>query len=103
MLGCMRTIVAIFLVGALCGCTPRYNYSGSLPAAEKAIASKGFGVVLLIPESRGDTWVRYRVIRDASGIYITNGIAEVRVESGKVAIKAPSDLRTSIKEALGVK
>jgi hypothetical protein len=87
----------------LCGCTPRYQYPGTLPAAEKAIASKGFGLVLLVPESRGDTWVRYRVIRDTSGIYITNGTAQVRVESGRVSISGPAEVRAAIKDALGVK
>jgi hypothetical protein len=73
------------------------------PQLRKRSRVKGFGLVLLVAESRGDTWVRYRVIRDTSGIYITNGTAKVRVESGLVSISGPADVRASIKDALGVK
>jgi hypothetical protein len=94
----LLSIAAFFALG---GYSHSYQYSGTLQTAEHAIANKGFGLVLLLPEAQGDAWIRYRVVHDTSGIYITNGIVKVTVESGRVWIRGPADLRTSIKEALG--
>jgi hypothetical protein len=102
-LGFMRRRFPFVLAALLVGCAERYPYSGTVADAERAISTAPMSLTLLSIEARGDTWIRYRIVHDASGLYITNGTATVRVEGGRVAISGPAAERAAIKEALKVR
>jgi hypothetical protein len=93
----------LFIAVILVGCADRYPYSGTLADAERAISTAALGLTHLAVEARGDTWIRYRVVHDTSGIYITNGAATVRVEGGPVAVSGPARVREAIRDSLKVK
>jgi hypothetical protein len=95
--------LCIFIAVILAGCADRYPYSGTIADAERAIAAAPMGLTRLSGEGRGDTWIRYRVVHDTSGIYITNGTATVRVEQGRITVSGPARVRESIRDSLKLK
>src|SRR6266545_4280971 len=99
----MKRLLPFLVAAVLVGCADRYPYSGTVADAERAISAAPMGLALLSFEARGDTWVRYRIVHDTSGIYITNGTATVTVEHGRVSISGPSAVRGAIRDSLKVK
>jgi hypothetical protein len=93
-------IVAILLVG--CN-REQHSYTGTIADADRDLVAAPMGLTHLAVEARGDTWVRYHIIHESSGIYITNGTAGIRVEYGQIGILGPADVRRMIREALKLK
>jgi len=99
----MKRLAPVIVAVLLIGCAERHPYSGTIADAKRAISAAPMGLTFLLIEAQGDTWVRYRIVHDTSGIYITNGTATVRVEAGLVSISGPAHERATIREALKVR
>jgi hypothetical protein len=61
------------------------------------------GLITLVPEERGENWIRYRLVKDASGLIWTNGAATIQVEGGKAILSGSGEVRSHIAHALKLK
>ena len=100
--GKMKRLCLIATV-VLIGCAKRYPYSGTPADVERGISMLQLGLTKLVIHERGETWIRYRIIQDASGMYITNGSVTVRVEDGQISVTGPRHVREAIYTSLKVK
>jgi hypothetical protein len=99
----MKRLVFIWVAVILVGCSHKYSYTGTVADVESTILAEPSGMVHLQVEARDTNWLRYRMVRDMSGLWITNGAATVRVEGGYVVLKGSDDVRDHIARALKVK
>jgi len=93
----VRFLLPIFIAGLLVGCSHKYPYTGTIADAEP------LGLIHLTGEALGDDWIRYRMVRDTSGLWITNGAATMRVKSGQVTLSGSAEVRGYIAQALKLK
>jgi len=99
----MKRLAFILVAGLLVGCTHKYSYPGTIADAERAILTEPLGLIHLRVEARGTNWLRYRMVRDVSGLWITNGAATVKVEGEHVVLNGSGQVRDHITRALKVK
>jgi hypothetical protein len=98
--GCVKSLVPLLLTGLLTACSHKYSYSGTIEDAERAVAAEPLGLIHLTVEARGTNWIRYRMVRDTSGIWLTNGAATMRVEADRVILRGSSEVRGHLARAL---
>ena len=99
----MKRLAFILVAGLLVGCTHKYFYTGTIADAERAILTEPLGLIHLRVEARGTNWLRYRMVRDVSGLWITNGAATIRVEGERLVLSGSGEVRDRITRALKVK
>ena len=99
----VKFLLPIFIAGLLVGCSHKYPYTGTIADAERAVLAEPLGLIHLNGEARGDDWIRYRMVRDTSGLWITNGAATMRVKSGQVTLSGSAEVRGYIAQALKLK
>src|SRR5882672_8289239 len=89
----MKRLAPILVGVLLVGCSHKYPYAGTIADVERAILAEPLGLVHLTVEAGGTNWLRYRMVKDVSGIWLTNVAATVRVESGHVILSGSSEVR----------
>jgi hypothetical protein len=98
----MKRLAFILIAGLLVGCSHKYSYTGTIADAERAILAEPLGLAHLRVETRGTNWLRYRMVRDVSGLWITNGAATLRVDGGRAVLSGSGEVRNHITRALKV-
>jgi hypothetical protein len=98
----MKRLLPILVLGLLVGSSHKYPYTGNIADAERAILAEP-RANLIFPEARGTNWIRYRMARDVSGLWVTNGAATVRIENGRAILNGSGEVRVHIIHALKLK